>query len=160
MCVTNGISSVSIGARSSSDGDFVNVDTQQSLRNAIDCLGPDDTEEHDQLSHVWWAPQPLELVFDLTQQYRITDVLFWNYYEEFYSVDRIDFSFISTSGSTVIYTFFPRDGINPSGVNRNPITAERWTLPSPADASRVLAYMTADGGRQDLDFQNIVFLTT
>jgi hypothetical protein len=160
LCANNGILRLSVGSRSNVNGAFVDISSEEALLNVIDCLGPGDTETHNQQSHVWWVPHPLELVFDLTTQYTITDVLFWNHYEDFYNVDRIDFSFISNSGDTVIYTFYPRDGINPAGINQNPITAERWTLPSPTSASKILAYMTAENTRVDLDFQNIVFLTT
>jgi hypothetical protein len=158
LCASNGILRLSVGNRSNVNGSFVN-DTEESLLNVIDCLGPFDTESHNQ-SHVRWVPQPLELVFELAAQYTITDVLFWNYYEELYSVDRIDFSFISNSSDTVNSTFFPREGVDSSGINQNPITAERWTLPSPTNASKILAYMTANDTNVDLSFQNIVFLTT
>lgn len=160
LCVSNGISRVSVGSRSNAAGNFVNLNATQSLRNAIDCLGPGGTEVHSQTSHVWWAPQPLELVFDLDREYTITDVLFWNYYEDFYDVDRIDFTFISAVGNRVDYFVIPRDGINPDGAHQNPIIAERFALPRPTPASRVLAYMTSDHGSVDLDFQNIEFVTT
>jgi hypothetical protein len=159
LCANNGTLQLSVGSRSHVNGAFVNANPEQSLRNAIDCLGPGDTETHDQNTPVWWVPHPLELIFDLTTQYTITDILFWNYYEDFYNVDRIDFSFIST-GTTVIHTFYPRDGVYSDLLNRNPIiTAERWTLPSPTSASKILVYMTAVNAQLSLVFQNIVFLT-
>jgi hypothetical protein len=159
ICNGNGLSQLTVGSRSNSIGEFLNVAAVDSLRNAIDCLGPNDTEEHTQTSHVWWSPQPLELIFDLTTTFTITEVLFWNYYEDFYDVDRIEFTFTSNTGGTTVYTFDPVDGRNAQGANQNPLVAERWVLPTPVtNVVKIQALLSADDGREDVDFQNIVFV--
>ncbi|KAG7357355.1 legume lectin domain containing protein [Nitzschia inconspicua] len=158
LCNGNGIRELSIGSRSNPIGRFVNASLEQSFQNAVDCSGPNYTEENQQ-SHVLWAPPPLELVFELTTEFAITEVFFWNSVEDFHGVDGIEFAFLSSSNSSMIYYFSPGDGVNSQEANQNPLVAERFVLPAAASASRVLAYLTGDDGQELLGFQNIVFVS-
>lgn len=81
LCSDNIPVSVTVGSLSNPSGRFVNVPTQQSLENVVDCLDINVGEQHTQTSHVWWNPGPLELVFDFGGiEYNLRDVYFWNYF--------------------------------------------------------------------------------
>ena len=68
--------------RTNPSGRFQNVAEAQSLANVIDCLNITEGEVHTQSSHVWWNPAPLELVFDLSNEFTIDSFFFWNYFGE------------------------------------------------------------------------------
>jgi len=81
MCSDNIPVTVTLGPRSNPSGSFVNLPTQQSLENVVDCLDIDQGEQHTQSSHVWWNPGPIELIFEFNDvEYNIRDVYFWNYF--------------------------------------------------------------------------------
>lgn len=160
LCSDNIPVTVSVGPNSNPSGGFVNVPTQQSLANVIDCLALDQGEQHNQQSHVWWNPGPLELLFDFDgTEYDLQAVYFWNYFGEQFDVDQIDFQFFNANNELVnTQTVLPRRGQNAQGNNDNDIVAERLDLTPAVRASFVAALVIGTNG--EIDFQNFVFVGT
>lgn len=121
-------------------------------------MDPSEGEEHNQQSHVWWNPAPLELIFEFNDEYFLTSIHFWNYFTEQFDVDQIDFVFYSAAEIEVgRQTVNPSMGQNSAGQNANDIVAEIIDL----DIGNILikkveATLTSSNG--ELDFQNFVFL--
>ena len=148
--------SVSLGYRSNPSGSFVNVPTAQSLENAVECIDVEAAETHTQSTHVWWKPSPLELVFQFDAEYEIGEVFFWNYFEEYWDVDEIQFSFYDLSDNKVgVTTVYPRMGENADGQHANDVVAEQIIFPAVYNASKIEAILKSTNG--EIDFQNFVF---
>jgi hypothetical protein len=99
LCPDNIPVTVTVGDKSNPNGSFVNIPLEQSLENVIDCFDVNEGEDHTQATHVWWNPGPLELVFDFGGvEYDLLEVNFWNYFEEGFDDDQIDFEFLKPSG--------------------------------------------------------------
>lgn len=145
--------SISVGSKSNVAGRFRNIGVNQSLANVIDCLGPFDGEVHSQTSHVWWSPSPLELLFNFSNSYDISQLLFWNFNQEGYDVDTILLEFFGAQDQLVgRHNFVPRVGTTVAGS----IVAETVTFPATfRGVSRVSAILNAANGQ--LDFQNLLF---
>lgn len=156
LCPGN-IPVVNVTLGPNSVGGFVNVSPEQSLANVINCLDPDEGEEHTQASHVWWSGGDLELVFNFDVDYLVTTIYFWNYFTEQYDVDGIDFAFYDMQGMLQrSFSVLPRMGENAAGANANNIVAEEIPVEPFAKGSRVVA--TLNGTNSQIDFQNMVFV--
>jgi len=157
LCSGNIPVTVSVGPNSNPQGRFQNVPLEQSLENVIDCLALDEGEQHNQQSHVWWFPGPLELLFDFDgTEYDLTAIYFWNYFGEGFDVDQINFQFFDNNDSLIgNQTVFPRLGENAQGNNNNDVVAEKIPLNQVFRASSVSALVVGTNGQ--IDFQNFVF---
>ena len=135
---------------------FANRTTAESLRNAVDLSSPDQTELHTQQSHVWVRGNPLELHFDLLEDYRLLTLHFWNYHSESYDVDDIVLTFFDSSGAEIGAPFqaSPRLG-NEAGSDSVPIMPETFKIgtPSPVRSVRVVLSST----NNQIDWNNIGF---
>lgn len=153
--------SVSVGANTS-PGSFNNTVTaggfgtlQNAIQKVIDAPSATASEDHTQTTHIWFtASQPgggLELVFDFGVSYDITELHFWNYAFDNFSVDNVDFSFFNSIDQLIgQQSIAPA----PSGSESN-ITAQDYPLVSPLNTRKVVAFLTGDN--RQVDFQNIGF---
>lgn len=145
---------VSVGA-GTSPGSFNNTfDGGRTIQKVIDAPSADATEFHDQTTHIWFtADSPgggLELVFDLIQSYDVTTLHFWNYTDETYDVDNIDFTFFDASNVQVgSLSIQPNLGTSPG------ITAQDIALAAPLNVRSIKAFLT--GSNRQVDFQNMGF---
>lgn len=110
---------VEVGPNSS--GAFVNVSVAQSLANIINLDADTDAEVHTQSSHIWWNPGPLELLFDLGEEYRLSALHLWNYTGETYDVDTIDIDLRDASG-TLVGNVNLEPALGTSGTGGNGVT--------------------------------------
>jgi hypothetical protein len=154
--------SVSLGSNTTVGGSFNNtvsaggfVDIDDALTKVIDAPSADASEDHTQVTHIWWtAPGvggKLELVFDFGISYDITTLHFWNYAFDDFSVDLAEFSFFNSIGGLI-----GSQNINPapSGSEAN-ITAQDYALVSPLNVRTVSVLLSGTNGQ--VDFQNIGF---
>lgn len=146
--------SVAVGAGTSA-GSFNNTFANGGgIDKVIDAPSADAEEFHNQTTHLWFtAAQPgggLELRFDFGIQYNIGTLHFWNYNDESFDVDNVQFSFFNGSNSFVgALSVPPALGSNPA------IRAEDIVLAAPLGVRYVTAFLT--GTNRQVDFQNIGF---
>jgi PEP-CTERM motif len=121
---------------------------------AIDAATAGAYEAHDESTHLWFtAAQPgggLELMFDLSNEYDIHTLHFWNHADESLDVDEIRFSFYASSGAATGSL-----SVTPSLGNSLGTRAQDITLAAPHNVRYVTAFLT--GTNQQVDFQNIGF---
>ena len=143
---------VSLGSSMAPDP-FENRSTVDSLASIIDALSAEESEIHDQTTHVWVSGGSLELNFDLGVEYNLTMLHFWNYFSEGFDVDNIDFTFFDSSNSLVgsLLNVTPELG----GGGSNPIFAENYALSFPSNVQFIKAVLT--GTNNEVDFNNIGF---
>jgi hypothetical protein len=145
---------VSVGA-GTSPGTFNNTyDNGATILKVIDAPSADAEEIHDQATHVWFTADSvgggLELSFDFLEGYDITTLHFWNYVEESFDVDNVDFTFFD-SGNTQVGTL----SIQPALGSSPGIRAQDIVLAAPLNVRYVTAFLT--GSNRQVDFQNIGF---
>jgi len=136
-----------------SAGGFGTIDN--AIQKVIDAPSADASEDHTQVTHIWYTADAvgggLELLFDFGVSYDITDLHFWNYAFDSFSVDEVEFSFFDSLGALIgTQTILPA----PSGSETN-ITAQDYALVSPLNTRSVSAFLT--GTNRQVDFQNIGF---
>lgn len=156
--------SVSVGA-GTSPGSFNNTVSaggfgtlENAIQKVIDAPSAAASENHTQTTHIWYTADEvgggLELVFDFGVSYDITELHFWNYAFDSFSVDKVEFSFFDAIDTLIgEETIFPA----PSGSETN-ITAQDYPLVSPLNTRKVVAFLT--GTNRQVDFQNIGFTAT
>lgn len=146
--------SVAVGP-GTSPGTFNNTfNAGQTIDKVIDAPSADAEEFHDQTTHIWYTANQigggLELVFDLGIAYDISTLHFWNYTDESYDVDNVDFTFFDSFGQQVgTLSVQPALGTFPG------ITAQDISLAAPLNVRTVTAFLT--GSNAQVDFQNIGF---
>jgi hypothetical protein len=146
--------SVAVGP-GTSPGSFNNTfNAGQTIDKVIDAPSADAEEFHDQTTHIWYTANQigggLELVFDLGIAYDISTLHFWNYTDESYDVDNVDFTFFDSFGQQVgALSVQPALGTFPG------ITAQDISLAAPLNVRSVTAFLTGSNGQ--VDFQNIGF---
>ncbi|MGB3512822.1 MAG: hypothetical protein WBA93_27115 [Microcoleaceae cyanobacterium] len=138
-----------------SPGSFNNTFSNgNTIDKVIDAPYADATEVHNQTSHIWFTADEvgggLELLFDFGQKYDLTTLHFWNYDEEIFDVDNIDF------------TFFNEDNIQVGQLSVTPalgtaprVTAEDISLDAPLNVQFITAFLS--GTNRQVDFQNLGF---
>lgn len=156
--------SVSVDANTS-PGTFNNTVTGggfgtlgNAIQKVIDAPSATATEDHNQATHIWYTADQvgggLELVFDFGVSYDITQLHFWNYAFDNFSVDKVSFSFFNSINQLIgQQTIMP----TPSGSESN-ISAQDYALVSPLNTRKVVAFLTGDN--RQVDFQNIGFTAT
>lgn len=147
---------VSLGSSMAAEP-FQNQTTAISLANVIDAPSAVAAENHiSPTTHVWVSGGPLELDFDFGIEYDLTELHFWNYFEETFDVDNIDFTFFDSSHNLVgsLLNVMPALG----GSGGNPIFAEDYSLSFPSNVQYVNAILTGSNGQ--VDFNNVGFTAT
>ena len=146
--------SVAVGP-GTSPGTFNNTfGSGHTIDKVIDAPSSDAEEIHSQTTHIWFTADQvgggLELEFDLGIAYDISTLHFWNYTEESFDVDNVDFTFFGPSGQQVgTLSVQPDLGTSPG------ITSQDLPLAAPLNVRRVTAFLT--GSNRQVDFQNIGF---
>lgn len=146
--------SVALGA-GTSPGSYNNTFSGgQTINKVIDAPTAAAEEFHNQTTHIWYTADQsgggLELLFDFGQEYDISTLHFWNYTNEAYDVDKVDFTFFNSSNSQVgNLTVYPALGSSPG------IAAQDIVLAAPLNVEFVTAFLT--GSNKQVDFQNIGF---
>ena len=144
--------SVSLGSTMAAEH-FENRSTADSIASIIDAPLAEESENHNQSTHVWVSGGSLELDFDLGIEYDLKELHFWNYFGEGFDVDNIDFKFFDSSNSLVgsLLNVAPELG----GGGSNPIFAQDYALTFPSKVQFVNAILT--GSNNQVDFNNIGF---
>lgn len=141
-------------------GPFVNVNITNSLANIIDAPSAASPEFHSQITHIW-ARGPLELIFNLQNDYDVETFHFWNYHSFGFEVGTINLAFFSAANTSIgTVNVSPALGGRPnqSDSDATPIFAEDFDLTAHnlLNVRHVTALLTG-AGRVDIDFQNIGF---
>lgn len=149
--------SVAVGA-GTSPGTFNNTFVYGgTIEKVIDAPSADAAEFHSQETHIWFTANDagggLELLFDFQISYDITTLHFWNYNEESYDVDNVEFTFFDAANQELgSLSVAPALGGSPA------IYAEDILLPAPLNVRYVSAFLT--GSNRQVDFQNMGFTAT
>ena len=143
---------LSVGA--ASVGGFVNVSESQSLANVIDLDSANAPDFHSQTSHVWWSGGPLELIFNLQNEYNLTTLHFWNYFTEGFDVDNIALAFFDSS-NTNVGSLNVAPALGGPGTPNEMIVPQDIVLGAPANVQFVSALFT--GTNNQIDFNNMGF---
>ncbi|QDT00838.1 hypothetical protein [Adhaeretor mobilis] len=138
-----------------SPGSFNNTFANgQTIEKVIDAPTATAEETHNQATHIWFTADNvgggLELVFDFGIAYDVGTLHFWNYTDDFYDVDNIDFTFFGLLGQQVGTLSVQPDLGSPGG-----IAAQDIALAAPLNIKSVTAFLTGDN--RQVDFQNIGF---
>lgn len=134
-------------------GPFSHRSTQDSLVSAIDAPSADSSEKHTATTHVW-AIGTLELAFDFRQPYKLKTLHFWNYFNEGFDVDIIDFKFFDAKKAKVADLI-----VEPALGKKNDddlMFAEHINLNIPHGVQYVSAVLTSSN--KMIDFGNIGFI--
>jgi len=145
--------SVEVGP-GTSPGSFNNTFSGATIEKVIDAPSADAQEFHNQSTHIWFTASEagggLELLFDFGIAYDISTLHFWNYTNESFDVDNIDFTFFDLNSQQVgSLSVQPALGTSPG------ITAQDLALAAPLNIKSVRAFLT--GSNRQVDFQNIGF---
>lgn len=136
-------------------GSFNNTfDNGNTIEKVIDAPSANAAEFHDQNTHIWFTASSLggglELLFNFGQEYDLTTLHFWNYTEESFDVDNINFTFFNSDNTQVgQLSVIPALGSSPG------ILAQNIPLIAPLNVQFVTAFLS--GNNREVDFQNIGF---
>ncbi len=144
--------SVALGSSMTAEP-FGNQTTAVSLVNAINAPSASALEAHTSANHVWVNGGPLELDFDFGMEYDLSTLHFWNYWQESFDVDNIDFNFFDASSTQVGSLLGVAPSLGGGGVNS--IFSENLPLSFPSKVQFVNAVFT--GTNNQVDFNNIGF---
>lgn len=117
------------------------------LANIINAASPTVADPHTTTSHVW-SQGDTTLLFDLQGNYQLEKIHFWNFNEENYDVDAIEFRFLDSAQELISQiTVTPQIGFGD-------ILAEDFSV-TVSGVRYVRARLTATNGQ--VEFQNIGF---
>lgn len=142
--------SVVLGAGTTATTSNNTFNNGATIDKVIDAPSADALEFHDQSTHIWFSGGGLELLFDFGLQYDLSTLHFWNYTEESFDVDNLNFSFFDGANALVgSLSILPALGTSPG------ISAQDILLPAPLNVRYITAFLTGSNGQ--VDFQNIGF---